>query len=87
MWNFVHNSAWTFRQRDSSPWPSRLVRFHLVTLAAGAVNYSILVLLVRGLGIPDLLANLVGIAAGALVNYSANSLWTWRQIPVEGDEN
>jgi hypothetical protein len=29
------------------------------------------------------LANLIGIAFGTLINYSMNSLWTWRELPKE----
>jgi putative flippase GtrA len=51
-----------------------------VTLPAAIVNYVLLIVLARTLGISDIVANLIGIAAGALINYSANSLWTWNQV-------
>jgi dolichol-phosphate mannosyltransferase len=73
LWSFLCNSGWTLRHRNASPWPNRLARFHLVTLVGGMVNYVLLVLLATTVGIPDVLANLIGIAAGALVNYSAQA--------------
>jgi dolichol-phosphate mannosyltransferase len=84
LWNFFCNSVWTFRHRNASPWPNRLARFHLVTAAAATVNYVLLIVLVKTLHISDVLANLIGIAAGALINYSANSLWTWRHVSKPG---
>jgi putative flippase GtrA len=33
------------------------------------------------LSVPDVFANLIGIAFGTLVNYFMNSLWTWRETP------
>jgi putative flippase GtrA len=80
LWNFVGYRSWTLRHRNASPWPNRLTRFHLVTLPAAIVNYVLLIVLARMLGISDIVANLIGIAAGALINYSANSLWTWNQV-------
>jgi dolichol-phosphate mannosyltransferase len=77
--NFLLNNLWTFRRRQTRvPVWNRLFRYHLVTGAAGLVNYLILLLLVRVFGMYDLLANLVGIAAGTLINFSLSSAWTWR---------
>lgn len=76
--NFTLNNLWTFRKRSTSVafW-SRLVRYHLVTGLAGIVNYLLLLLLVRSFGIFDLVANLIGILVGTVINFSLNSLWTW----------
>ncbi len=82
--NFALNASWTFRGRPQAPAWTRLWRFHLVALVAALVNYGILLALARGLGVHDVLANLVGIAGGTLVNYAANSLWTWRREEPKG---
>ena len=77
--NFTLNNLWTFRKRDTHvPFWSRLLRYHLVTGLAGVVNYLVLLLLVKALGWHDMLSNLIGIAIGTIINYSLNSLWTWR---------
>jgi len=78
--NFLLNNAWTFRRRDTYvPFFRRLIRYHLVTGLAGLVNYAILLLLVRFIGLSDLLANLIGIIIGMFINFFLNSLWTWKQ--------
>jgi dolichol-phosphate mannosyltransferase len=80
LWNFILNELWTFEKRVREiTILSRLLRFHVVCCAAAASNYSILLLLVKVFGIWDILSNLIGIAFGALLNYSLNSLWTWKE--------
>ena len=77
--NFFFNNLWTFRKRETHvPFWTRLFRYHLVTGLAGIVNYLVLLLLVNTFGLHDMLSNLIGIAIGTLINYSLNSLWTWR---------
>lgn len=77
--NFFLNNLWTFSKRDTHvPFWVRLFRYHLVTGLAGIVNYLVLLLLVKTLGLHDMLSNLIGIAFGTIINYSLNSLWTWR---------
>jgi dolichol-phosphate mannosyltransferase len=79
--NFTWNDLWTFKKREASaPWVKRLVRFHVVASVAGLVNYLTLLGVVSVLGVWDVLANLIGIALGMLVNYFMNSLWTWKEI-------
>jgi dolichol-phosphate mannosyltransferase len=81
LWNFTWNNLWTFKKREASAtWTGRLIRFHVVAGVAGLVNYLTLLVLVSVLGVWDILANLIGIAFGTLVNYFMNSLWTWREI-------
>lgn len=78
--NFFLNNLWTFSKRDTHvPFWVRLFRYHLVTGLAGVVNYLVLLLLVKTLGLHDMLSNLIGIAVGTIINYSLNSLWTWRE--------
>lgn len=77
--NFFLNNLWTFKKRDTHVtfW-MRLLRYHLVTGLAGVVNYLVLLLLVKTFGLHDMLSNLIGILIGTFINYSLNSLWTWR---------
>jgi dolichol-phosphate mannosyltransferase len=81
LWNFFWNNIWTFKKREASvTWMRRLIRFHAVTCGAGVANYSILLLSVMVFGLWDILANIIGISFGALINYYMNSLWTWREV-------
>ena len=78
--NFILNNFWTFKKRDArfAFWP-RLFRYHLVTGLAGLVNYFVLLLLVKLIGMNEFLSNLIGIGAGMLINFFLNSLWTWKE--------
>lgn len=77
--NFLLNNLWTFKKRDTHvPFWTRLLRYHLVTGLAGVVNYLVLLLLVKTFGWHDMLSNLIGILIGTFINYSLNSLWTWK---------
>ncbi|TFH26020.1 MAG: GtrA family protein [Bacteroidia bacterium] len=77
--NFLLNNLWTFKKRDTHvPFWTRLLRYHLVTGLAGVVNYLVLLLLVKTFGWYDMLSNLIGILIGTFINYSLNSLWTWK---------
>ena len=59
---------------------TKLLRFHAVAALAGVTNYSLLLLLVKMLGWWDIAANLTGITVGMFVNYSMNSVWTWKEL-------
>ena len=77
--NFMLNNMWTFTRRNTRDALFRkLWRFHMVSGVAGLMNYSILLLLVRVFSLWDIFAYLTGIAAGTLVNYFLNSVWTWK---------
>jgi dolichol-phosphate mannosyltransferase len=77
--NFAWNNLWTFKKRQTPVtfW-NRLLRYHLVTGLAGIVNYVLLLLLVRSFGMNDMVANLIGIALGTVINFTLSSMWTWR---------
>ncbi|MEZ7197982.1 GtrA family protein [Pseudodesulfovibrio karagichevae] len=76
--NFILNNLYTFRERDSrNSLMRRFLYFHVAAGVAGVVNYSIFMLLVKGVGMFDMFANCVGIAAGTVVNYLMNSRITW----------
>lgn len=78
--NFVLNNIWTFRSRTvETSLIKRFIRFHMVALTAGLVNYTTLLFLVYGLDLLDIIANLIGIAAAMMVNYLLNSRWTWKK--------
>jgi len=77
--NFILNNMWTFKRRKTrAAFFRKLWRFHLVSGVAGLMNYSTLLLLVRVFSLWDIFAYLTGIAAGILVNYFLNSVWTWK---------
>ena len=77
--NFILNNFWTFKSREvKSTLIRRFLKFHLVALAAGLVNYETLLILHYGLGIQDIIANIIGILTGMMVNYLLNSNWTWK---------
>jgi dolichol-phosphate mannosyltransferase len=80
--NFVLNNIWTFRARTvKSSLFKRFIRFHIVAFSAGVVNYITLLSFVYGMGLMDVIANLIGIAAATVVNYVLNSRWTWKRYP------
>ena len=79
--NFFLNNVWTFRNRETeSYWLTKLLRFHAVVALAGVTNYSLLLFLVKMFGWWDIAANLTGIIVGMVVNYSMNSVWTWKEL-------
>jgi dolichol-phosphate mannosyltransferase len=78
--NFVLNDVWTFRSHQTTVAPHvRLLRFHGVSALAGVLNYLVFVTCVYALHLHDVAAILIGVLAGLLVNYFANSLWTWHR--------
>jgi putative flippase GtrA len=84
--NFFLNDRWTFRaQRHHRPLWGRLLRFNGVALLSMAVTVSVLTALMSYLLLPLLAANILAIGAATAVNYSLNSLWTWRR-PAPGQE-
>jgi dolichol-phosphate mannosyltransferase len=85
--NFFLNNLWTFRKRDTRvSFLSRIFRYHLVTGLAGIVNYFTLLFLANVFGIQDMIANLIGILLGTLINFFLNSLWTWRVKDETGNQ-
>lgn len=74
--NFVLNDLWTFKKFRGTPIVSRIVKYHLAVALGGVVNFIILLFLTY-LGIYYLLANLIGIFCGYLVNYLMSELVVW----------
>jgi dolichol-phosphate mannosyltransferase len=78
--NYFLNDSWTFKySRVTIPIYRRLVRFHAVAALAGLLNYLAFLTLVYYIHVYDILANVIGISTGMLVNYSLNSIWTWHK--------
>lgn len=78
---FVLNDRWTFAGEATGalrPALKRLVRSNLVRTGGVAVALSVLYVLHGHFGIWYALANIVGIGAGVVVNYVAESVFTWR---------
>ena len=77
--NFFLNNFWTFGKRlNQSRVRVKFLRFHLVSGFAATINYLIFLTLFFTFGIYDILANIIGIAIAAIVNFIINSNWTWK---------
>jgi dolichol-phosphate mannosyltransferase len=74
--NFLLNNFWTWRDKRHKPFINRLFQYHSVALVAGIVNYLVLIGL-SSAGLHHLLANLVGIAFGTVINFLLNNYWTF----------
>jgi dolichol-phosphate mannosyltransferase len=81
--NFVLNEVWTFRDRrtgGSAGFVRRLLQFYLVSLVGAAIQWGVAMpLCYRALGIPDMLAVLLGIGVATGWNFLLNLLWTWKK--------
>ncbi|MDZ7669636.1 MAG: GtrA family protein [Gammaproteobacteria bacterium] len=83
VWNFLLNNYWTFRHRTmTSRKRIRGLKFNAVSVLTLGISFSTFVLLsmVFPTGSP-LLHQAIAIAPGSLVNYFANSYWTFRHQP------
>ena len=78
--NFLLNNFWTFRKREiSRSIYKRFLQFHIVSGGGACLNYFTFLFAFAFLGLHDILSNLIGIAAAAILNYLINSNWTWRK--------
>ncbi|MCU4926791.1 GtrA family protein [Halobacteria archaeon AArc-dxtr1] len=78
---FAINERWTFAAYGSVGRRSlgyRLLRSYVVRFGGFLVTLSVLTILVYWAGIWYIVANLIGIGVGFFVNYTAESLYTWR---------
>ena len=78
---FFINERWTFATYGSSGANSvgrRLLRSNLVRFGGFLVALTVLAILVYGFDVWYLAANVVGIAVGFFVNYTCESLYTWK---------
>ncbi|MGV7223150.1 MAG: glycosyltransferase [Nitrospinales bacterium] len=57
----------------------KLLQFHLMGSGGAVINYATLLVLVKTFGFWDIVANLIGIAGGIVINYGINSFWIQRK--------
>ncbi|AGB36431.1 GtrA family protein [Natronococcus occultus] len=72
-WTFASHGAWTGRALG---W--RFLRSNLVRFAGFLVTLGVLTVLVYGFDVWYLAANVVGMGIGFFVNYTCESLYTWK---------
>ncbi len=78
---FILNERWTFAswgKTGGRHLVSRFLKSNIVRLGGVLVAYVVLLLLHRWFGTHYLIANTIGIGMGFVVNYIAESLFTWR---------
>lgn len=78
---FLVNDRWTFQSWGSTAVRSQLVRLaksNLVRVGGIAVATVVLSILVRQFGMSVPVANAIGILCGFAVNYTFETLYTWR---------
>jgi putative flippase GtrA len=73
--NYLLNDRWTFRW--SRPSLMRFVRFNLGALVAMVANVLVVGTL-AAFGVHYLTGNLMGIGAGAALNFGVSRAWVWR---------
>jgi len=80
--NFAWNNAWTWSDRRNGTLGHRLAKYHLVAgcTALGA-NWGLLIVLTRFFGMDYRISNLIGIAAGLVLNFVLNHIWTFKAEP------
>ena len=77
--NFALNNMWTWSDRHGESVFRRIVKYHTVAgMTAFAGNWLLLVLLTELCGLDYRIANFIGIAAGVMLNFWLNNLWTFR---------
>ena len=78
---FLINDRWTFQawgDHDRRSQRRRLLKSNAVRVAGIAVATVVLSVLVRTAGMNVPVANAIGILCGFLVNYTLETLYTWR---------
>ena len=78
---FIVNDRWTFQAWGATNARSvtrRLVKSNLVRVGGLVVATVVLSILVRQFGLSVPVANAIGILSGFLVNYTFETLYTWR---------
>jgi len=84
--NFILNNAFTWadkRQSAVSGFFQRMGKYYAATWA-GMIVYLVLLRALAHLGMVPMLANLIAVGAGGLLNYLMHNLWTWREQGVGG---
>jgi putative flippase GtrA len=78
---FILNERWTFAawgKAGGRNVVSRFLKSNFVRVGGVLVAYVILLILHQWFGVHYLIANTIGIGIGFVVNYIAESLFTWR---------
>jgi len=79
--NFALNDAWTFKDRRAGSKLARCLKYHGAVALVALTNYVVLLSLTLLAGLNYLVANLIGILLGFLVNYSISEALVWRGLP------
>jgi putative flippase GtrA len=74
--NFWWNRHWTFEAHAGHP-GHQAARFLVVSVAAFAVNFALLEVLVSVAGLPEVVAQAIAVAAATPCNFIGNKLWTF----------
>jgi putative flippase GtrA len=74
--NFWWNRHWTFDARAGHA-GHQAARFLAVSIAAFAVNFVVLELLVTGAGLKEVVAQAIAVATATPCNFIGNKLWTF----------
>lgn len=76
--NYTLNDLWTWADRQKNNLYGRIIRYHLsVGITAVLANGLLLIILTEVFGVYYLASNLIGIAAGMMMNFILNDLWTF----------
>ncbi len=79
--NFMLNDIWTWRDRRESHFLARLYRYNAsAAFSSLFINVTVLLFLKEWVGIPYLLANLIGIGCSVVFNFLVNSVWTYGEF-------
>ena len=87
--NFLLNNYWTFGSRElTGKRRVRGLKYHLVSLVSLMLSYGTFVLLsVLFHDVPLVILQGCAIAPAGVLNYSVNSLWTFREAPPEAADD
>lgn len=76
--NFWWNRHWTFEARTGHA-GQQAWRFLAVSVAAFAVNFALLEILVSVAGLKEVIAQAIAVAAATPCNFLGNKLWTFNE--------
>jgi len=77
--NFWWNRHWTFGSARGGHAGHQAFRFLVVSIAAFAVNFVVLELLVTGVGLKEVVAQAIAVATATPCNFLGNKLWTFTE--------
>ena len=79
--NFLVNEHWTWKHRPvtrKGAFWYRLVRFYISSSMGAGVNFVLLLVFTKYLGLHFLIANIAGGTIGSLVNFYISDRWVFR---------